>query len=183
MNKLTLVLLTFCAFLICWGCQEANVLAPATDQNVPPTAFLSKNVKTTFTGISRFSSGPEPGVIKLLPNGKILVKGKVNEWYDTASDPRVAGKTIWYINAKIERDGSRNVWGRGELIVENGGGLWEMSWHGRISSDFVILDYVYGTGKEGSVKGLVGRWVYNSIPDSNEPTGFYYQFEGYIVDK
>jgi hypothetical protein len=58
-----------------------------------------------------------------------------------------------------------------------------MSWHGRITPDFVILDYVYGTGKEGSVKGLVGRWTYHSVPDSDEPTGFYYEFDGYIVDK
>jgi len=61
-----------------------------------------------------------------------------------------------------------------------------MSWHGRVlpGPDFpIIVDYVVGTGKEGSVKGLVGKWIYKSVKNPDPGFPFIYQVEGYIVEK
>ena len=161
--------------------EQANAVN-ASIQNDQDLSYEG-NLKILFNGISTFTANRAPGTVTQLPNGNIKVTGKINEWYDASSDPRVTGRTIWYINAIIYPDGSRKVWGKGELIVDNNGGKWQMSWHGTISPDWEIVDYVVGQGKEGAVKGLVFKSTYVSVADPTQPPGFYYSVDGYIVDK
>jgi hypothetical protein len=58
-----------------------------------------------------------------------------------------------------------------------------MKWHGWITPEMEILDYVYGVGVEGEVKGLVGKWIYRSVPDASQPAGFYYAVEGKLLKR
>jgi len=175
--------------MIFFGCTEDNPVASEinqTDQlNNQSDQVVECRIRprTPFNGISTFTANLATGTVTQLPNGNIRVKGKINEWYDDSSDPRVTGKTIWYINAIIYPDGHRKLWGRGELFVDNNGGYWKMRWHGTMSPDGSIVDYVVGRGKEGPVKGLRCKSTYISVPDPNEPPGFYYTLNGYIIEK
>lgn len=181
MKKSMFFILMVGVAIVFWGCSENNSTAPELSQSDQVATTLTK-VKTAFTGASYFTTSLDAGTAKPLPNGKVLVQGVVREWYDNATDPRVAGQTIWYINAKINTDGSREMWGKGELNVDDNGGKWEMSWKGTMDIDGNIVDYVTGTGKEGDVKGMVGKWIYTSVKDITQPPGFYYYVEGYILE-
>ena len=188
MKKLFFVVLFMCIAIIDFGCSDYTS-APESGPN-DQSAILAK-VKTTFTGTSTFVAALEPGTVTPLPNGKVLVRGVVREWYDEATDPLVTGATIWYINAKINADGSRELWGKGDLFVEDPTnpsappvGKWEMTWHGSMDTEGNVIDYVVGTGKEGIVNGFVAKWIYRShYYDPPPPVGnpFYYDVEGYIL--
>ena len=183
MKHLLIMFLACGLILLVAACSQDNPAEPVVNQSDQVPAFLAK-AHTEFYGDSRFT-GRSDGISTLLPNGKIMIKGETSYWNDTMTDPRATGQSIWYINKKVERDGSVNAWGKGELITDfNGGGKWEMTWHGRVTftDGFLIVDYVVGTGKEGSVQGLIGKWTYRSELDANEPTGFYYKVTGYIVE-
>ena len=186
MKSKVIFILLFSITILFLTCQEEGILAPASGPAAPEAAFLAKDTHTEFTGKSIFT-GRTAGVEKLLPKGKLLVKGEISFWKDDATDPRACGQSIWYIRKEIDPDGSARVWGKGELITDyNGGGKWEMSWHGRVQpgADFPrIIDYVMGIGKEGSVEGLVGKWVYISVKNPEPGFPFIYQVSGYIVDK
>jgi hypothetical protein len=185
MKHFIFMFLIFGIVVMFFGCQADSITMSEPNQSDqtevtglsqgdPLYTSLAK-AKASFTGRSDPVQQLNPGTVTLLPNGKTLVKGMVNEWYDTATDPRVAGQSIWYINKKIEADGTGIVWGRADLNVDDGGGRWEISWQGRLSSTRLSVKAV-GTGKEGDVKGLVAKWKYTMI----FANGTFYTSEGYI---
>lgn len=142
------------------------------------TPFGSKG--KIFTGVCTKTTDPDfeelPGVIKELPNGKMLKKGRTTVWHDATSDYRTTGNTYWYIDQKFEEDGTFKYWGKADLVVDNGGGVWAMSWHGYLNEDGLIAEGV-GQGKSGDVKGLVAKWTYTF-----DFINFQYDIVGYIKD-
>lgn len=132
--------------------------------------------------------GDSEGTSKLLPNGKTLITGMKHTWYDDASDPRVKGKSVWYINWLTEPDGiTAKLWGKADIIADNNLGKWRLSWHGNITPAepplvFILKVTAVGHGIEGSVKGLVAKWSYTMNFDGNN-SSFFYTGDGVIFDK
>ena len=181
MKKLLIVL--FGAFFL-FACAPTEEECFRSD-DLSAVELKSKREKVEFTGVCSKDVDyvDLPGIEKLLPNGKMLVKGSTTVWHDDASDWRVTGSTFWYVNQKIEEDGSFKYWGKAELIVdgENEGdpsrGSWDMTWHGYLTFTPMgpqLIAEAVGQGKSGDVKGMVGKWTY--IMDFSQ---FVYNFEGY----
>jgi len=165
--------------MIFFGCSADNPIAPESDQSDQTLISLAKK-HATFYGTSEIDHVQDWGTMTPLPNGKALGRGYISVYYDDVSDPRVKGFSTWYITiARLEADGSAKFNGKAELIVDDDGGRWEMTWHGRKAADGSIVDYVVGTGKEGAVKGLVAKWTYT------RPVGMpgFYNVKGYIVER
>ena len=187
MKSSILMFLVLGVALIFSGCSKMDPMDIELSQNDELNGSLKSsetcNVKTEFSGICAFVAPLEEGTVKVQPNGNVLMKGISSEWYDSGSDPRVTGQSFWYVTQRVEADGMTKLWGKAELFVADDGGMWELSWHGWLTPNadgsFLIYVDATGTGKEGAVKGLVGKWVYTM--DIKE--GFFYSFEGYIVDK
>ena len=166
-------------------------MAPGLNQNDQETSLLKKG-KIEFNGRSDFIKPIYGGDTTFLPNGKMLIKGVIAEWYDIAfyeADGlpcwEVTGTTIWYINSLTEVDGSAKIWGKAELFVEGDRGKWDLSWHGYLTpyedgSGLEIVADANGTGKEGEVKGMVGKWTYTMNFTFTDPATFFYATEGYI---
>ena len=104
----------------------------------------------------------------------------------------VTGQSIWYANWLMEEEpNTAKIWGKAEIIVEGGGGRWELSWYGWRTptgeapfiewvSPFKLVVDAVGTGKEGAVKGLVAKWTYTMDFDGDF-SSLFYNSEGYIV--
>jgi len=136
-----------------------------------------KKQVTQFSGDSKFTAGGSKGTTTSLPNGQKVIRGRSSKYFDKATDSRVTGVSIWYVDSINNEDGSMKYWGTAELIVDNNGGKWEMTWSGEKSSDGGAIAYVLGTGKEGAVKGLDAKWTYIRKPGES---GFY-RTEGFII--
>ncbi|MEN8202861.1 MAG: hypothetical protein ABFS28_09720 [Bacteroidota bacterium] len=156
------------------SCSKEEFETPELSQGDQETAELkAAKVKTEFTGVCMWEApGEPPNMVKFLPNGKTLVKGSTTIWHDYADDPAhwmVTGQTIWTVNQVVEADGNFKYWGKAELIVDGEvagdppRGKWEMTWRGYMTGlpdNPSLIAYASGTGKEGAVKGLVAKWVY-----------------------
>ena len=179
MKRSNLMFLILGLSIIFFGCSKDDFMAPDIDQNDQGEVSLKslKNEKTPFSGTCVIVNLGDPGTTTVLPNGKTLIKGQTAEWYDEADDARVTGQTFWYINWLMEEEpNTAKLWGKSELFVKNGGGKWEISWHGYQTptpDGFIIVCDAVGTGKEGEVKGLVAKWTY--IMDFEQ---FVYNFTG-----
>lgn len=172
------------ALMILLGCTENQPTSPYLEQTENTSNILSKKLVSFgpnakyFTGVCTKTTDPDfvesPGTMKALPNGKMLVKDRTTVWHDATNDPRTTGNTYWFVEQKIEEDGTWKYWGKAILVVENDGGSWEVSWHGYLDGNGLIA-YGTGQGKEGGVKGLVGKWKYTF--DFGQ---FQYDIEGYV---
>lgn len=200
MKHPTFVFLVFSAVLVFFGCQQQGPVSPKATQNNETTisepnlneeeivlqlkerdetpAALERWRCTTFTGMDTFVQDIDPGIVTVLPNGKTLTKGKIAEWYESASDPRVTGQSIWYINSLVDPDGTMKLWGKSDLNVENNGGQWKTMWWGK-TVDGGLKATVIGIGKKGAVKGLFAKWKYTMV----FANGFFYTFEGKIFER
>jgi hypothetical protein len=186
MKHLFILMLILGAVMVFFSCQQDSALPTELNQNDPGISALEKPEEpfgshgTAFTGICTKITDPDfeelPGVMKELPNGKTLLKARTAVWHDATTDARTTGNTYWYINQKIEEDGMFKYGGKATLIVDNGGGRWEMSWHGYLNEDGMIGNAV-GQGKEGAVKGMVAKWSYTF-----DFVNFKYDIVGYIED-
>jgi len=136
-----------------------------------------KKVVTKFSGESNFIAAGAKGTKTTLPNGKKFMSGRSSKYFEKATDPRVVGVSLWYVDAIINEDGSMKYWGTAELIVDNNGGRWDMTWFGRKSSDGGAIAHVLGTGKEGAVKELIAKWTFIRKPGESK----YYRTEGMII--
>ena len=136
-----------------------------------------KKQVTKFSGDSNLIEGGSKGTTTSLPNGQKVIRGRSSKYFDKATDPRVTGVSFWYVDAIANEDGSMKYWGTAELIVDNNGGKWEMTWSGEKSSDGGAIAHVLGTGKEGAVKGLDAKWTYIRKPGE----GRFYRTEGIII--
>ena len=96
----------------------------------------------------------------------------------------VSGRSIWYINSITYPDGSVKFWGKADIFVgedcavpDGNDGKWRLSWHGYLNPLTGIIEVdANGVGKEGTVKGMTGKWTYTM----NFAVGFFYATEGYI---
>ena len=187
MKRSKLMFLVIGIAIIFSGCSKDNSLAPDLSQSDQETNLL-KAEKIPFTGESNFFAPGEPGTTTVLPNGNILIKGQTVIWYDTATDLRVAGLSNWTANWLITGENTAKLWGDCEILVGTHPddppgieptGIWKLSWHGYQTptpGGFIIVAEANGTGKEGIVKGMVGKWTYTM----NIEEGFFYATEGYI---
>jgi len=200
MKHLSFVLVIIGAILIFFGCQQEGPVAPEANQNNDATiselnlneeeivlqlkesdetpAALERWRCTTFTGTCNYVQDIDPGIVTVLPNGKTLTKGSISEWYDSASDSRVTGQTIWYVNSLLDPDGTGKMWGKTDLNVDISGGQWKMYWWGELTSEGAKATVV-GIGKKGTVKGLFAKWKYTLVFTN----GFFYTFEGKIFER
>jgi len=184
------MLLVMGAAIIFFGCEKEANPAPGADlADQENTSLKAAIVKTAFTGTSTPVINPiDPGITKILPNGKTKVIGIVAEWYDQASDPRVTGTSIWYENCIWDAEpftSPGKFWGKAEIFVggnaEENDGRWEITWHGyftlsEVPGHFTVDVDAVGKGKEGEVKGLTAKWKYTF----DSQVGFFYSTEGYI---
>ena len=185
MKRLITMFLFVGVTMFFYSCSENNSTAPELSKSDQVTSTLAK-VTTEFIGESNWVADLEPGTMKVLPNGKILIKGQKSEWFESADVPMVTGQSFWDINWLIEADWSgAKIWGKADINVDDDLGTWKLSWHGWLTdgeydagffSKGIIVVEAVGTGKSGVVKGMVGHWTYTM--DIEE--GFVYATEGYI---
>jgi len=191
MKRLNLVFLVLGVSIIFFGCSKDDSLAPELGQSDQVTNSL-KSAKipfTEFSGTSTPVAVPDYGTPTVLPNGKTKITGMIAEWYDAASDPLVTGTSIWYEDWMIEADGSSaHVGGKADIILNDDGGTWKVSWHGMLTAyegytlydpthPFTAVAYAVGTGKTGDVKGMVAHWTYIMDFDGT-PETFAWAFTG-----
>jgi len=147
------------ALFVAVSCDQQPV-APDTGQHDELAATFAHN-GTPFAGKATVQCPPgsTPGTEQVLPTGQMLQMGRHIYYYFDASDPRVTGMGEWWTNKKIEADmSSAKIWGKIELVVDGGLGVWDLSFHGYRTGKSIVLEAT-GQGKEGSVKGLVGKWT------------------------
>ena len=110
---------------------------------------------------------------KELPNGDVFVKGMIAEWYETADAPLLTGLSLWDENWRYNiHHPELTFWGKVEIFVEGGEGVWKGTWHG----DGVFLGdppYALGlshieggitltiTGHGGDIQGMVAKATYS----------------------
>ena len=113
MKRTNLMFLVIVASIFFFGCSKNDPLLPELNQSDQVQSSLKSGVEETpFTGICNFVAPGDPGTTKILPNGKILVKGQTAEWNDEADDWRVTGKTIWYVTWLMEEEpNTAKIWG------------------------------------------------------------------------
>ena len=183
--------------MIYFGCSENNTTAPELSQSDQIATTLAKT-KIPFTdGWAKIVCPPiypiYPGIPKILPNGKTLVKGiKVRYDMEVESEPLLTGACLWTTNKKIEADMSAaKLWGKIELFVgvaadgdiNEAVGKWDITFHGYRDHRDVVIEAV-GQGKEGDVKGMVGKWTFHMTAHPKHPdypcNKFFHLIEGYI---
>ncbi len=185
MKRSIFMFLVIGASMIFFCCSENNSTAPELSQGDQVTTTLAKT-KTLFSGSAKIVCDPThpiiPGTIKPLPDGKLLVEG-IKVRYDMVSENEfVTGECVWYVNKRISADKSKTkLWGEIELLVDVDGksGKWDITFHGWRKGKSIIIKAV-GEGKEGSVKGLVGKWTYYMTIPSNICLRKFHLIEGYI---
>ena len=102
MKSVFLVLFVICPMLTLFTCSQESPVAPepieSSESNITAeieqmeTMVSGCQSISSFTGTSVFVANLDPGVVKILPNGKVRVSGKINQWYDDATDPRATIK-------------------------------------------------------------------------------------------
>jgi hypothetical protein len=180
MKKLNyLLLLGFILFLIA-GCSKDDYLDPVLDKgDLAVSSLKGAKTEVEFSGVCVPTGIDDVDIMfKPLPNGKALHEF-ITVWHDYGSDPLVTGQTTWYVKQKIEEDGSFKYWGKCELVLDDGPGVWQMSWRGYLTFTATgpqLIAYGTGQGKSGIVKGLVGKWTYilNFDTFQYEYTGVYH---------
>ena len=163
------------------GCSKEESIAPVSDQE---TSYL-KAQRIPFTGESN-STGVilDPGTTTVLPNGNTKMLGQAAVWCESADVDLVAGRSIWYVNSITYPDGSAKFWGKADIFVGEDcfdpmgyDGKWRLTFQGNLDPNTGVIDVdANGVGKEGVVKGMIGKWTYTM----NFANGFFYTSEGYI---
>ncbi|NOX84867.1 MAG: hypothetical protein GXO86_02705 [Chlorobi bacterium] len=184
MKHSKLIVVIFALTIIFFGCSKDNTQLAEPEQ-VPG---MVDSTQTNFTGRSDFVVHIYPGDTTFLRDGVILVKGSKSEWYEDAlSCWEITGRSFWTVNQLIYPDGNAKLWGKAEILVDcdKGQGKWELSWNGILTptkypDGIKIVAFAHGFGKEGIVKGKVGKWTYTMKFDHNDPTTFFYTSEGYF---
>ena len=197
MKRSIFMFLVIGATMIFFCCSENNSTAPELSQGDQVTTTLAKT-KTPFTDGTADIVKPylNWGVKKVLPNGIELVKGiKVRYDMEVKSESYLTGALMWDVNKKKINKKTTKLWGKIELFVgvkkgddgyEKANGKWEITFHGWRHIFDVVLEAV-GVGKEGSVKGMVGKWTFymhsNPFIITDPPYPYSKEFhliEGYI---
>jgi len=177
MKRLNLMFLIVGTTLFFFGCSKDKPSATELIHNEQKTSSLAKRSVVSFNGEEKFIAMHNPGTWTALPNGLSLAKGGVYEYYDEASDPRVTGKLVLYVNGVFDNTFSGKFSGTGELTTDIGGG-WDLKIVGeRIATEGSFADAI-GHGK-GIFEGLVAHWTYERL----EPEKDDFTFEGFIIER
>jgi hypothetical protein len=162
--KFILVLGTIIVFFYCCKDDPVSSEPIQTDQ------------VTMFSGAEEYIAMHNPGIWTPQPSGLSLAEGGVYEYRDEATDPRVTGKVMFYVNGLFDSTFSGTFSGTGELITDNGGS-WDMKIVGeRIAAEGSFAEAI-GHGK-GELEGLIAYWSYERF----EPEKDNFIFEGYIIE-
>ena len=146
------------ALLFLLGCSE-DPLSPASNNINQEGETLEKKCVSIFSGTSVSILPPvDPGVVKVLPNGKVLIRNFLINTVDEMDDPRVSGTVNWVVHLNVYPEGNDKRWGTGELEID-GVGKWEMVYKGWKTIDGEVTYIVKGVGKEG-LSGLKAKWYY-----------------------
>jgi len=166
-----------------------------TQDDPIPAGSNPVKTETSFLGKCAPRPNPDPdatpesqGVTTTLPDGKTEVKGAIAWWYDEADDARITGRSLWngnYLWDGVPMASEAKVWGTAELFVDADDpndppqGKWEFSFEGYMTGTpedgFQLIVDVYGSGKEGVVKGLTTKSVYTF-----DFVAYYYKISGII---
>jgi hypothetical protein len=107
---------------------------------------------TPFTGTETCVDVPGTGTFMVV-DGKLHIKGLIDECTDVTSDPRLSGTDTVVINAVF--DPATNLSGPmwGTYRIENAGGVWEGQWVGKRTTDGFSHIWARARGS-GGYKGL-----------------------------
>jgi hypothetical protein len=198
-----LLLLAVLAFVAA-GCTDNSTepLAPS-DQSANVPGALEKKVVREFSGTmwQNFADPNfliDPGVTKVLPNGKVFVKGVVQKVVCAAAFTD-GGTDLFSGNAVVELNGLADpvagvgeFWGKATITPaapEARGGVWKLTWRGKGKlGPLVGLDPPYGwtiplkeggEGKGGALHGMELS-MDNTISSSADFTIWTGAYSGYI---
>ena len=175
MKRSIFIFLVIGITILFFGCSNDEPSAPELNQSDQVETCLPRRMVTPFSGIEKFVAVLEQGTMIQLPNGMILARGHVTEYYDDASDSRVTGKFVCTATGIFDDTFSGPAWGAGVLTPDIGGS-WDIKMVAKISSTEGNKVDAFGYGK-GAMKGLVAHWTYTSEPGETD-----YTIEGFIVE-
>jgi len=123
--------------------------------------------KIPFTGTETLGAIIDPGSTTQ-ENGRLVIRGMVQQAQDNVTDPRVSGDLTIEINAYFDASTfSGPMWGT--FILKNNGGKWLCAWIGQRSVKGVSTLDAWGYGADG-YEGLMAHWNYvRHSSDPNDP--------------
>jgi hypothetical protein len=92
---------------------------------------VARNTVTPFTLTETTAATVDQGQWSFLPSGNIHVRGRVNDYLDTASDPRINGQIRAVTNANLDSNWTGPTWG--SFHGEIGEGVWDGTWNGNFN--------------------------------------------------
>lgn len=132
--------------------------------------------RISFTGTERLGAVINPGST-IQENGRLIIRGMVQQAQDDVSDPRLCGDLTIDANAWFDvTTFSGPMWGT--FILENKSGKWLCAWIGQRTSNGVTTLEAWGYGVD-EYDSLQAHWNYTrQNPDPNAV----FTIKGYIME-
>ncbi len=133
--------------------------------------------KISFTGTEQIGAIMNPGSTTQ-ENGRLIIRGMVQQAQDDTSDSRLSGDLTIEVNAWFDASTfSGPMWGT--FILENKTGKWLSAWIGQRTAQGVSTLDAWGYGVDG-YEGLMAHWKYvRQNPDPNAP----FTIKGYLTKR
>lgn len=169
----------------------AAALAACSDTPLAPADDLAMSVAgagatfTEYTATDVLTGLVDPGTVEV--HGKFLaIRGVVVTSRLTGSDPRVLGNTRITFNEQLSlADGSGPVWGKFEVVADNGG-VWEGTFEGQreptATGQWVATLKLVGRGTGGPIAGVHFRAVELVYSTTLGPGPFIGQVTGTLLE-
>lgn len=131
--------------------------------------------RISFTGIERLGSVINPGSTTQ-ENGRLIIRGMVQQAQDDVTDPRLSGDLTIDVNAWFDASTFSGPM-LGTFILENKNGKWLCAWIGRRTPNGGSTLEAWGVGLD-QYDSLQAHWNYTrQNPDPNAA----YTIKGYIL--
>lgn len=111
-----------------------------------------RNVVTPFTLTETTIRVVDPGQWRFLPDGNVHVRNRVNDYLETASDPRMNGTFRATTNANLDASWTGPTWGT--FHADDGRAGWDGIWHGNFNFHTGSGDYDAVGHGSGEYAGL-----------------------------
>jgi hypothetical protein len=136
-----------------------------------------ENPKISFTGIEQMGAVVNPGSTAH-ENGRLIIRGMVQQAQDSVTDPRLSGDLTIEVNAWFDAATfSGPMWGT--FIMENKNGKWLCAWIGQRTAEGKSTLEAWGYGID-RYEGLTAHWNYvRQDPDPNAP----FSIDGYVMKR